>query len=190
MCSVARGWTVGFFAVEAGGILEVLGLKALSDLLHGGALFLSLLNELIVDIGDVGNIEHLVAAVLKVAAQGIEHDQRAGVADVDIVINGRAADIDAVFTGHLRPLGIVFAGELPVAFRVDLLQVENDQTGGLHQPVETGQIIRVIGPEGLPGGIQSRVHAFGAGQLEECRQELHLAQRLAAADRDAALLPQ
>ena len=40
---------------------------------------------------------------------------------------------------------------------------------------------------GLPGGIQSRVHAFGAGQLEECRQELHLAQRLAAADRDAAL---
>ena len=88
---------------------------------------------------------------------------------------------------HRKDVGIVFAGELPVAFRVDLLQVENDQTGGLHQPVETGQIIRVIGPEGLPGGIQSRVHAFGAGQLEECRQELHLAQRLAAADRDAAL---
>ena len=43
----------GLFAVEAGGILEVLGLKALSDLLHGGALFLSLLNELVVDIGDV-----------------------------------------------------------------------------------------------------------------------------------------
>ena len=72
---------------------------------------------------------------------------------------------------HRKDVGIVFAGELPVAFRVDLLQVENDQTGGLHQPVETGQIIRVIGPEGLPGGIQSRVHAFGAGQLEECRQE-------------------
>ena len=74
-----------------------------------------------------------------------------------------------------------------MAFRVDLLQVENDQTGGLHQPVETGQIIRVIGPEGLPGSIQSRVHAFGAGQLEECRQELHLAQRFTAADRDTAL---
>ena len=101
----------GLFAVEAGGILEVLGLKALGDLLHGGALLLPLLDELIVDIGDVGNIEHLVAAVLKVAAQGIEHDQRAGVADVDIVINGRAADIDAVFTGHLRHEFFFLAGQ-------------------------------------------------------------------------------
>ena len=36
---------------------------------------------------------------------------------------------------HRKDVGIVFAGELPVAFRVDLLQVENDQTGGLHPSV-------------------------------------------------------
>ena len=101
----------GLFAVQTGGILEVLGLKALSDLLHGGALLLTLLDELIVDVGDVGNIDHLVAAVLKVAAQGIEHDQRACVADVDIVINGRAADVDAVFTGHLRHKFFLLAGQ-------------------------------------------------------------------------------
>ena len=39
----------------------------------------------------------------------------------------------------------------------------------------------------MTGGVQSRMHALGARQLEERRQELHLAQRLAAADRDAAL---
>ena len=68
-------------------------------------------DELIVDVGDVGNIDHLVAAVLKVAAQGVEYDQRACVADVDIVINGRAADVDAVFTGHLRNEFFLLAGQ-------------------------------------------------------------------------------
>ena len=101
----------GLFAVQTGGILEVLGLKALSDLLHGGALLLTLLDELIVDVGDVGNIDHLVAAVLKIAAQGVEYDQRACVADVDIVINGWAADIDAVLTGHLRHEFFFLAGQ-------------------------------------------------------------------------------
>ena len=33
----------------------------------------------------VGDIDDLVAAVFQIAAQGIEHDQRAGIADVDIV---------------------------------------------------------------------------------------------------------
>ena len=102
MCSVARGWTVGFFAVQTGGILEVLGLEALGDFLHGSTLFLALLDELIVDVGDVGDIDDLVAAVLKVTAQGIEDDERAGVADVDIVVDGGAADVDAVLARHLR----------------------------------------------------------------------------------------
>ena len=101
----------GLFAVQAGGVLEVLGLKALGHFLHGGALLLALLDELIVDIGDVGNIDHLVAAVFQIAAQGVEHDQRACVADVDIVINGRAADVDAVFTGHLRHEFFFLAGQ-------------------------------------------------------------------------------
>ncbi len=101
----------GLFAVQAGSILEVFGLEALSDRLHGGALLLTLLDELIVDIGDVGNVDHLVAPVFQIAAQGIEHDQRACVANVDIVVHGRAADIDAVFTGHLRHEFFLLAGQ-------------------------------------------------------------------------------
>ena len=85
----------------------------------------------------------------------------------------------------------MFALSLPVSLRcfsrVDLLQIKDDEAGGLHQPVKIGQIRRIVGAEGLTGGVQSRMHALGACQLEERRQELHLAQRLAAADRDAAL---
>ncbi len=89
-------------AVQTLGILEVLCLKALGDLLHRGALFLALGDELVVDVGDVGNVQYLVAAVFQIAAQGVEHDQRAGVADVDEVINGGTADVDAVLARHLR----------------------------------------------------------------------------------------
>ena len=89
-------------AVQTGGILQVLGLEPLCHFLHGSALFPALGDQLIVDVGDVGDIEDFVAPVLEVAAQGVKDDQRAGVADVDIVIDGRAADIDAVLTGHLR----------------------------------------------------------------------------------------
>ena len=101
----------GLFAVQTGGILEVLGLKALGHFLHGGALLLALLDELVINIGDVGDIDNLVAAVFQIAAQGIEHDQRAGIADVDIVVNGGAADIDAVFAGHLRHKLFLLTGQ-------------------------------------------------------------------------------
>ena len=101
----------GLFAVQPGGVLEVLGLKALGHFLHGGALLLALLDELVINIGDVGDIDDLVAAVFQVAAQGIEHDQRAGIADVDIVVNGGAADIDAVFAGHLRHKLFLLTGQ-------------------------------------------------------------------------------
>ena len=101
----------GLLAVQALGVLEVLGLEALGDLLHGGALFLSLFDELIVDVGDVGDVDDLVAAVLEVAAQGIEDDERAGVADVDIVVDGGAADVDAVLAGHLRHELFLLAGQ-------------------------------------------------------------------------------
>ena len=101
----------GLFAVQTGGILEVLGLEALGDFLHGSPLFLALLDELVVDVGDVGDIDDLVAAVLKVTAQGIEDDERAGVADVDIVVDGGAADVDAVLARHLRHELFLLAGQ-------------------------------------------------------------------------------
>ena len=101
----------GLFAVQTGGILEVLGLEALGDFLHGSTLFLALLDELVIDVGDVGDIDDLVAAVLKVTAQGVEDDERAGVADVDIVVDGGAADVDAVLAGHLRHELFLLAGQ-------------------------------------------------------------------------------
>ena len=88
---------------------------------------------------------------------------------------------------HRKDVRVVLSGEPAVLLRVDLLQIEDDEAGGLHQPVKIGQISRIVGAEGLTGGVQSRMHALGARQFEERRQELHLAQRLAAADRDAAL---
>ena len=92
ICSVARGWTLG-------------------DFLHGSTLFLALLDELVIDVGDVGDIDDLVAAVLKVTAQGVEDDERAGVADVDIVVDGGAADVDAVLARHLRHELFLLAGQ-------------------------------------------------------------------------------
>ena len=88
---------------------------------------------------------------------------------------------------HGKNVGVVFAGELPVALGVDLLEVKDHQIGVSHQAVERGKIRRVVRAERLPGGVQRRVHALGARQREELGQEVHLPQRLAAADRDAAL---
>jgi hypothetical protein len=107
----SAGLDGGLFAVQTGGILEVLGLEALGDFLHGSPLFLALLDELVVDVGDVGDVDDLVAAVLKVTAQGIEDDERAGVADVDIVVDGGAADVDAVLARHLRHELFLLAGQ-------------------------------------------------------------------------------
>ena len=73
----SAGLDGGLFAVQTGGILEVLGLEALGDFLHGSTLLLALLDELVIDVGDVGDIDDLVAAVLEVTAQGVEDDERA-----------------------------------------------------------------------------------------------------------------
>ena len=61
---------------------------------EGEALLIGAADDLIVDIRKILHKAHVVAAVFKIAAQHIEHAQRAGVADVDIVINGGAAGID------------------------------------------------------------------------------------------------
>ena len=95
------GLDSGFAAVQAFGVLEVLGLEPLGHLFHGGALLLGLGDQLVVDVGDVGDIDHLVAPVLQVAAQGVKDNEGAGVADVDVVVNSGAADVDAVLPGDL-----------------------------------------------------------------------------------------
>ena len=64
---------------------------------HGGVFLVGAADHLVVDVGEVLHKSDFVALVLKVAAQHIEHDERTGVADVEIVIHGGAAGIDAHF---------------------------------------------------------------------------------------------
>ena len=66
---------------------------AVRDDVEVHALFVCLVDDLVVDVGEVLHELHLVAAVLKVAAQQVEHDERARVADVEVVVHGRAAGI-------------------------------------------------------------------------------------------------
>ena len=87
----------GGLDVQTVRVLDVLGLKLAGNLLHRGPLLLAFLDEFVINVGDVGDVVDLVAAVFQVAAQGVEHDHRARVADVNIIINRRAADIDAIF---------------------------------------------------------------------------------------------
>ena len=106
----------GSLDVQTVGIPDVLGLKLAGDLLHRGALLLAFFDELVINIGDVGDIVDLVAAVFQIAAQRIKDDHRARIADVDIVVNRRAADIDAV-------LALLLGGQIPLFWRVRVLKI-------------------------------------------------------------------
>jgi len=100
----------GGLDVQTVGIPDVLGLKLAGDLLHRGTLLLALFDELVINIGDVGDIVDLVAAVFQIAVQRVKDDHRARVADVDIVVNRRAADIDAVLALLLGDKLLFLAG--------------------------------------------------------------------------------
>ena len=72
------------------------GIGELRGDLGGGAAFLVCLgDDLIVDIGDVLHEGHLIAAIHEVAANGVEGDKGAGVADVDAVVDRWSADVHA-----------------------------------------------------------------------------------------------
>ena len=64
---------------------------------------------LIVDIREILNEGHLIAAVFEIAAQDIEDAQRTGVADVDIVIHGRSAGIHLYLTRGNRDEFFLFS---------------------------------------------------------------------------------
>ena len=101
----------GGLGVQAVAVLDELGLELLGDLFHAAALLLGLFDELVVDVGDVGDKIDLVAPVLKVPAQGVEHHHGPGVADVDVVVDGGAADVNAVLPRRLGDELLFFAGQ-------------------------------------------------------------------------------
>ena len=65
----------------------------------------------------------------------------------------------------------------------------DDEAGGLHQPVKIGQISRIVGRKADWRCPEPYARPWSAPAWKERRQELHLAQRLAAADRCRPFAP-
>ena len=93
-------------------------LGVLGGHLGSAAAFLKrLADDLVVHVGDVLHERHVEAAPHKVTADHVEADERAGVADVNVVVHGRSAHVHA----HLAALE-----RLEVDLRAGLRIVESD----------------------------------------------------------------
>ena len=79
--------------VQGRHVLLALGDVPLCDRLAADALFLRRLDDLVVDVREVGDVIDAVSLVLKVAADRIEHDHGSRIADVDQIVYGRSADV-------------------------------------------------------------------------------------------------
>ena len=94
---------------------------AVCDLLDGAALLIGLADELIVDVGEILNEFHLVAPVLQIPAQGIEHHEGPGIADMEVIIHRRAAYIHADLPGLEGDERFLFAGHGVIDLHGNLL---------------------------------------------------------------------
>ena len=56
-------------------------------------------DDLVVDVGDVAHVGHAQPAMPQIAAHHVEHHQHAGIADVEIVVDGDAAAVHAHVAG-------------------------------------------------------------------------------------------
>ena len=92
-------------AHEIQGGVEGVGVSG-DDLLPGDALPGSAVDDLVLDVGDVLDVAHGVAATAQIPHHGVPEDRGPGVADVDVVVDGRAADVepDAPVAPDLGPL--------------------------------------------------------------------------------------
>ena len=93
------------------GVGQILSNIALGDLFGGDALLVCLLDNLVVDVGKVLHEGHIVAAELQVPAQGVKDADRAGVADVDKVIDGRPAGVHLDLARLQRDKFLLLSGE-------------------------------------------------------------------------------
>ena len=73
--------------------------KLAGDVLGGAALLVGALDDLVVHVGQVLGEGDLVALVHEVTADDVEGQERATVADVNLVIDGGAADVHANLAG-------------------------------------------------------------------------------------------
>ena len=86
------------------GVGQILSNIALGD-------FFGAADHLVVDVGEVLHEGHIVAAELQVPAQGVKDADRAGVADVDKVIDGRPAGVHLDLARLQRDKFLLLSGE-------------------------------------------------------------------------------
>ena len=95
MCSVARAMSSGRLAVERLHVFEEGALElggVLGDGLVGGS---GVADDLVVDVGDVHDVVDGEALQLDGAAQHVDVEEGAEVADVAVVVDGGAAAVEA-----------------------------------------------------------------------------------------------
>ena len=80
-------------------IAVVVGDVFLGDLEHRDAPLVGLLDQLVVDVGDVDDPGDVVAAVLQITLDRVEDHRPDHVADVRLVVDRRPAEIDADLAG-------------------------------------------------------------------------------------------
>ena len=89
----------GALDVEGVHSAEIVGDELLDQFVLRYAALLGPLNDLVVNIGEVLHVAHVVALVLKVAAQGVEHDVAESVSNVGCRVRRYAADVHFDFVG-------------------------------------------------------------------------------------------
>ena len=99
---------------ERVGILVIIGDGLFGQLLYGDAVAVGAGDHLVVDIGEVLHERDFVAAELEIAAQHVEDDEGARVADVKIVVYGGAAAVKGDLSFVQRDKGLLFTRQIVI----------------------------------------------------------------------------
>ena len=89
------GDNLGTFKIERGHVLKESGLVFRAVLTDVEVCCRGVANDLVVDVGDVHDVTDIHADLLQVAAQHVDVDEGAEVADVAVVVDGGSAGVHA-----------------------------------------------------------------------------------------------
>ncbi len=74
--------------------------KALSECIKGFAIFVSTLNDFVVDVGDITDVIHIVTAMAQITRNNIERDHDTGMPQVTEIVDRHATHVHANLTGY------------------------------------------------------------------------------------------
>ncbi|OAH63577.1 hypothetical protein AYJ66_17370 [Dietzia cinnamea] len=86
------------FAAKRVNIIKISVDEALGDCRYVFPKFIGCFYQLVIDIGEIRNISDIIPAELKITANRVKYDGRAGISNVDIIIDGRTANIHFHFS--------------------------------------------------------------------------------------------